>query len=127
MGHIIFIAPDYAKATAKIQKSFLDLRPRMRAFDIRYGLLHHAHLLITSKNKHLEFTASAADVESGVGMAAGDRAPANSSKRWSELFKDYSKRDFQPPSECRCQRFLKRHDSTEDLSTQEKDLRLPIK
>lgn len=55
-GHNIFIAPDYARETAKLRKQFLDFRPTLKKLDIRYGLLHPAKMLLTHNNKKLEFT-----------------------------------------------------------------------
>ncbi|KAJ1194821.1 hypothetical protein NDU88_004106 [Pleurodeles waltl] len=55
-GHKVFIAADFSTETNAKRKAFLQLRPRLHKWDIKYGLLEPATMWITMDGKSREYT-----------------------------------------------------------------------
>ena len=54
-GHEIQIAADFSKETNDRRKAFLNLRPRLRKMDIKYGLFQSARMWITKDGVSRDF------------------------------------------------------------------------
>lgn len=152
-GHKIFVGPDYARQTAAIRKRFLDQRPRMRALQMRYGLLYPARLLVTWRSKDVFFTdpnelagfldkceadresdmeastASCTSPPRTVGPPPPRSSPSTSANRWAALFKD-PKTGLEGQTKNRNRNRSprqRRHRSTETTALRDPDLRSPRK